>query len=52
MEDSLVVSASNFKVPPPPKLKFDAEVKYRPCIPENVKHWKFFEADIEIKRFL
>jgi ribonuclease HI len=37
--DSLVVSASNFKVPLPPKLKYDVEVKYRPSIPDNVKHW-------------
>jgi ribonuclease HI len=50
--DSLVVSASNFIVPLPPKLKYDIEVKYRPSIPENVKHWKVFEDDIEIKRFL
>jgi hypothetical protein len=52
MEDSLFVSTSNFKVPLPQKLKYDVEVKYIPCIPNNVKHWKFFEDDIEIKRFL
>jgi hypothetical protein len=52
MEDSLVVSASNFRVPFPPKLKYDVEVKYRPSIPDNVKHWKVFEDDIEIKIFL
>jgi ribonuclease HI len=40
MADSLVVSTSNFKVPLPPKLKYDVEVKYRPSIPNNVKHWK------------
>ena len=39
-------------VPFPPKLKYDVEVKYRPSIPDNVKHWKVFEDDIEIKRFL
>ena len=27
-------------------------MKYRPSIPDNVKHWKFFEDDLEIKRFL
>jgi ribonuclease HI len=47
--DCLVVSASNFRVPFPPKLKYDVEVKYRPSIPDNVKHWKVFEDDIEIK---
>jgi ribonuclease HI len=52
MADSLVVSTSNFKIPLPPKLKYDVEVKYRPSIPDNVKHWKVFEDDLEIKRFL
>jgi len=28
------------------------EVKYRPSIPDNVKHWKVFEDDLEIKRSL
>jgi hypothetical protein len=50
--DSLAVSASNFRVPLPPKLRYDIEVKYRPSIPDNVKHWKVFEDDLEIKRFL
>jgi hypothetical protein len=52
MEDSLVFSASNFRLPLPPKLKYDVEVKYRPSIPDNVKHWKVFEDDLEIKIFL
>jgi hypothetical protein len=52
MADSLAVSTSNFKIPLPPKLKYDVEVKYRPSIPENVKHWKVFEDDLEIKRFM
>jgi ribonuclease HI len=52
MADSLVVSTSNFRVPLPPKLRYDVEVKYRPSIPDNVKHWKVFEDDLEIKRFL
>jgi ribonuclease HI len=52
MEDSLVVSASKFKIPFPPKLKYDVEVKYIPSILDNVKHWKVFEDNIEIKRFL
>jgi hypothetical protein len=50
--DSLDFSASNFRVPFPPKLKYDVEVKYRPSIPDNVKHWKVFEDDLEIKIFL
>jgi hypothetical protein len=43
---------SKFKFPLPPRLKYDVEVKYRPSIPHNVKHWKVFEDDLEIKRFL
>jgi ribonuclease HI len=50
--DSLAASTSNFRVPLPPKLRYDVEVKYRPSIPDNVKHWKVFEDDLEIKRFL
>jgi ribonuclease HI len=50
--DSLAASASNFKVPLPPKFRYDVEVKYRPSIPDNVKHWKVFEDDLEIKKFL
>ena len=52
MADSLATSASNFKVPLPPKFRYDVEVKYRPSIPDNVKHWKVFEDDLEIKKFL
>lgn len=52
MVDSLAIFASNFKIPLPPKLKYDVEVKYRPSIPDNIKHWKFFEDDLETKRFL
>jgi hypothetical protein len=52
MADYMVVSTSNFRVPLPPKLRYDVEVKYRPSIPDNVKHWKVFEDDIEIKIFL
>jgi hypothetical protein len=52
MEDSLVVSRSDSRVPLPPKLKYDVEVKYRPFIPDNVKHWKVFEDDLDIKIFL
>jgi hypothetical protein len=50
--DSLVISASNFRVALPPKLRYSIELKYRPSIPDNVKHWKVFEDDLEIKRFL
>jgi hypothetical protein len=36
----------------PPKIKYDVEVKYRLSIRNNVKHWKVFEDDLEIKGFL
>jgi hypothetical protein len=38
MEDSLAISTINLKVPLPPKLKYDVEVKYKPYIPKIVKH--------------
>jgi hypothetical protein len=38
VEYSFVVSKNNFRVPLPPKLKYDVEVKYIPSIPDNVKH--------------
>jgi ribonuclease HI len=50
--DSLAVSASQFKVPQLPMAKYDVEIKYRPSVPDNVKHWKVFEDDLEIKKFL
>ena len=52
MAYSLVVLASLFRVPLPPNLKYEVEVKYRPSIPNNAKHWKVFEDDLEIKIFL
>jgi ribonuclease HI len=52
MADSLAVSASHFKIPLPPKLRYDVEVRYRPSVPDNIKHWKVFEDDLEIRKFL
>jgi hypothetical protein len=50
--DSLVLSVSNFRIPIPPKIKYDVEVKYRPSIPDNVKYWKVFKDDLELENFL
>jgi hypothetical protein len=50
--DSLVVSASTFIPPLPPKLNYEIQVKYRPSLPDNVKFWKVFEDDAELSRFL
>jgi hypothetical protein len=52
MVDSLAVSASNFRIPIPPKIKYDVEVKYRPSILDNLKYWKVFKDDLELKKFL
>jgi ribonuclease HI len=50
--DSLAVSASLFRIPLPPKIPCGVEIRYRPSIPDNVKHWKVFEDDLEIKKLL
>jgi ribonuclease HI len=50
--NSLAVSASLFRIPLPPKIKYDVEIRYRPSVPDNIKHWKVFEDDLEIKKFL
>jgi ribonuclease HI len=50
--DSLAVSASLFRIPLPPKIPCAVEIRYRPSIPDNVKHWKVFEDDLEIEKFL
>jgi hypothetical protein len=52
MADYLAVSASQFRIPLPPKIRYDVEIKYRPSVPDNIKHWKVFEDDFEIRRFL
>jgi hypothetical protein len=50
--DSLAVSASLFRIPLPPKIKYDVEIRYRPSVLDNIKHQKVFEDDLEIKKFL
>jgi ribonuclease HI len=50
--DSLTVSASLFRIPLPPKIPCGVEIRYRPSIPDNVKHWKVFKEDLEIEKFL
>jgi hypothetical protein len=52
LADSLAVSVSLFRIPLSPKRKYDVEIKYRPAVPDNVRHWKVFEDDLEIKNFL
>jgi ribonuclease HI len=50
--DSLAVSGSRFKIPLLSMVKYDVEIKYRPSVPDNVKHWKVFKDDLEIEKFL
>jgi hypothetical protein len=52
MDDSLAVLASHYRIPIPPKIKYDVKFKYRPSIPDNVKYWKVFEDDLELKKFI
>jgi ribonuclease HI len=52
MADSLAVSASHFRIPLLPKIRYDVEIQYRTFVPDNIKHWKVFEDDLEIKRFI
>jgi hypothetical protein len=52
LADSLAVSASLFRIPLPLKINCGVKIRYRPSIPDNVKHWKVFEDDLEIEKFL
>jgi hypothetical protein len=50
--DCLAFTTSLLEVPELPTVRSDIEIKYRPSVPDNVKHWKVFEDDQEIKNFL
>jgi ribonuclease HI len=50
--DFLSFTASVLEVPALPTVGSDVEIKYRPSVPDNVKHWKVFEDDQEIEKFL
>jgi ribonuclease HI len=50
--DFLAFSASLFEVPALPTAQSDVEIRYRPAVPDNVRHWKVFEDDQEIEKFL
>ena len=36
----------------PPRLVYEVQIKHRPSLPDNVLHWKVFNDDDEINRFL
>jgi hypothetical protein len=50
--DALATSVAVFKVPIFPEKSYKVEVKYRPAIPDNMKHWQVFENDKQIENFL
>jgi hypothetical protein len=41
-----------FEAPALPADGLEVEIRYRPSVPDNVKHWKVFEDDQEIEKFL
>jgi ribonuclease HI len=49
LSNSLVVSASMFIPPMPPRLNYEIQVKYRPSLPDNIKYWKVFDMHIDQK---
>ena len=48
----MAVSVSEFQVPEHPNKKYKIEVKHKPAIPDNVDHWKVFDDDKQINRFM
>jgi len=48
----LVVSAGAFKILDHIDVLYQIQVKYKPSIPDNLKHWKIFEDDKQLKSFL
>jgi ribonuclease HI len=50
--DFQAFSASLFEAPARPTFSSEVEIRYRPSVPDNVRHWKVFEDDQEIEKFL
>ena len=50
--DSLALAATHFRIPKTTQLRYPIEVRYIPSVLDNVKQWRVFEHDIEIKMFL
>ena len=50
--DSLALVATHFRISKQTQLKYPIEVRYKPSVPDNIKQWRVFEDDIEIKKFL
>jgi ribonuclease HI len=50
--DFQAFSTSLFEAPALPADRSEVKIRYRPSVPDNVKHWKVFEDDQEIEKFL
>lgn len=50
--DSLAKVVATFIPPTVLKLKYHIEMRHRPSIMNNIKHWQGFEDDEQIKQFL
>lgn len=50
--DSLAVVASTFQPPLNPRLRYEVEIRHKPSIRDNIKHWQVFEDEENIKDFL
>jgi ribonuclease HI len=50
--DFQAFSASLFEAPALPDDGSEVEIRYRPSVPDNVRHWRVFEDDQEIEKFL
>jgi hypothetical protein len=51
-KDSLVVDSSTSRPPICPNVKYEVEVRHIKTVLDNVKNWKVFSDDMELKRFL
>ena len=47
--NSLALAATYFKVSKVTHLKYPIDVRYRPSVLDDIKHWKVFHDDQEIK---
>ena len=50
--NSLSLAATHFRILKQTQLKYPTEVRYRPSVPDNIKQWRVFEDDLEIKKKL
>ena len=48
--DSLALATTHFRIPKTTQLKCPIEVRYRPYVPDNIKQWRVFEDDLQIKK--